>query len=149
MAPLEALLSPASDGRWTEECTQACNDLVKVIFGRITLHSADPYAPLTCYPSVQEDVGFIALTQEVQGEERPVAFLSRYLSKTESKWGAVEQLVSLVSWGLRKARRYTSVSPKIIVKLGEEAEVACIGDKSAHLRLQALLVDLSLYQVDW
>ncbi len=85
----------------------------------------------------------------MQGEERPVAFLSRYLSKTEGKWGEVEQLVSLVSWGLRKARRYTSVSPRITVKLGEEAEVACVVDKSAHLRLQALLVDLSLYRVDW
>ncbi len=62
VAPLEALLSPASDGLWTQECTQACNNLVQVIFSRITLHSADPYKPLVCYPSVQGEVGFVALT---------------------------------------------------------------------------------------
>ena len=55
----------------------------------------------------------------------------------------------MVSWGLRRARRYTSLAPKISVKLGEAAEVACIADKAAHLRLQALLVDLSLYKVSW
>ena len=67
--------------------------------------------------------------------ERPVAFLSRPLSKTESKWGGLEQQIVLVSWSLRKARRYTSLAPGIEVVLGEEAEVACILDKGAHMRL--------------
>jgi hypothetical protein len=53
IAPMEKLLSPASDGRWTQECTEACNQLVKVIFGRITLHQADVSLPLIVYPSVQ------------------------------------------------------------------------------------------------
>ena len=75
--------------------------------------------------------------------------MSRYLTKSEGKWAELEQVVALVSWGLRKARRYTSVVPKVVVKLGEEAEVACVVDKSAHLRLQALLVDLTLYHVEW
>ena len=63
VAPLEGLLSPASDGRWTQECTDACNALVRVIFGRIALHSADPRAPLIVYPSVQGAVGFVAVVQ--------------------------------------------------------------------------------------
>ena len=63
---------------------------MQVIFGRITLHSADPYAPLNVYPSVGEQVGFVALTQQVEGEEKPVAFMSRYLTKTEQKWGQLE-----------------------------------------------------------
>ena len=58
-------------------------------------------------------------------------------------------MVSLVSWGLKKARKYTSLSPEIVVLLEGEAEVACVGDKASHLRLQALLVDLSLYKVKW
>ena len=78
-----------------------------------------------------------------------MAFLSHYLSKTEEKWGHLEQAVSLVSWALRKARRYTSHSPEIVVRLGDTAEVACIADQHAHMRLQALLVDLSLYKVKW
>lgn len=135
ISPLEALLSPANEGRWTAECTEACNKLVQVIFGRITLHSADPHQPLNVYPSVGEHVGFVALTQHVGGAEKPVAFLSRYMTKTELKWGELEQLIALVSWGLRKARRYTSTVPEVVVKLGDAAEVACVADRGAHLRL--------------
>ena len=58
-------------------------------------------------------------------------------------------MVALVSWGLRKARRYTSLCPEVVVKVGEEAKVACVADTAAHLRLRALLVDLSLYKVRW
>ncbi len=64
-----------------------------------------------------------------------MAFMSRYLTKSEARWAQLEQLVALVSWGLRRARRYTSVVPKVVVKMGEEADVACVVDKSAHLRL--------------
>lgn len=77
----------------------------------------------------------MALTQQQVGVERPVAFLSRPLTKTECKWGRLEQQIALVSWALRKARRYTSLAPGIEVVLGEEAEVACILDKGAHMRL--------------
>lgn len=147
--PIEALLSPQSEGVWTAECTAACNKLVQVIFGRITLTSADPHKMIYAYPSLGEHVGFLALTQSVRGVERPVAFLSRYLTKTEQKWGELEQLVSVLSWGLRKARRYTSLCPQIVVRVGDAAEVACISDRQCHLRLQALLVDLSLYKVTW
>jgi hypothetical protein len=149
MAPLEKLLAPSNDGKWTAECTEACNRLVQVIFGRITLHSADPTQPLMAYPSVQDNIGFLAITQLIAATEKPVAFLSRYMTKTEQSWGALEQQVALTSWGLRKARRYTSLAPHITVKVGDEAEVACIADREAHLRLRALLIDLSLYRVRW
>ncbi len=50
--PIEQILSPASEGRWTLECTEACNKMVRIIFGRIALHSADPLLPIRAYPSV-------------------------------------------------------------------------------------------------
>jgi hypothetical protein len=78
-----------------------------------------------------------------------VAFLSRYLTKTELKWGALEQQVALISWGLRKASRYSAMTPEVVVKLVDEAEIVCLGDKEAHMRLRALLIDLSLYKVRW
>ncbi len=61
----------------------------------------------------------------------------------------MEQLASLVSWGLRKARRDTSLCPEVVVRVPGEAEVACILDQAAHLHLRALIVDLALYKVRW
>ena len=37
----------------------------------------------------------------------------------------------------------------MIVRLEEEADIACVLDRDAHLRLRALIVDLSLYKVRW
>ena len=85
----------------------------------------------------------------MRGTEKPVAFLSRYLTKTEQGWGWLEQAISLTSWGLRKVRRYSSTAPHVIVRLEEEADIACVLDRDAHLRLRALIVDLSLYKVRW
>ena len=87
VAPLEKLLSPASEGVWTQECTDCSNRLVKVIFSKITLHQADPYAPLTVYPSLGGEIGFVAVTQVQSLVEKPVAFLSRHMTKGELKWG--------------------------------------------------------------
>jgi hypothetical protein len=79
----------------------------------------------------------------------PVAFLSRYLTKTEMKWSSLEQTVSLVSWALRQTRRYTTYAQKIRVIVECEEEVAVILDRNQHIRLRALLVELSLYKVEW
>ena len=117
VAPIEKLLRPGSDGTWTQECTGSANKLVKVIFSKITLFQGDPCQPLHVYPSLGQGVGFVAVTQMQQGEERPVACLSRQLSKSEMKWGALEQQVALVSWALRKARRYSCSVPEVVVKL--------------------------------
>jgi hypothetical protein len=67
ITPLEKILSPSHDGVWSEECTTSVNKLLKIIFGRITLHSAHPYRPLTIYPSTCETVGFLAATQTDEG----------------------------------------------------------------------------------
>jgi hypothetical protein len=44
-----------------------------------------------------------------------VSFLSRYLTRTELNWGEIERTVSLVSWALRKLRRYSTYAEQITV----------------------------------
>lgn len=75
--------------------------------------------------------------------------MSRSLTKTEQKWGQLEQQISLVSWSLRKVRRYSSTAPKIVVFVEEPEEVMVVLDKESHLRLRALMVDLQLYRCEW
>jgi hypothetical protein len=101
------------------------------------------------YPSLGENIGFAAATQDFKGSERPVAFLSRYLTKTEKGWGELEQLISVTSWALRKLRRYSSTAPKVIIRVEREEDIYVLLDKEAHLRLRGLLVDLSLYKCEW
>ena len=78
-----------------------------------------------------------------------MAFISRNLTKTELRWGELEQIISLVSWALRKFRRYSTTATKIVVIVDSEEDVHVILDKGAHLRLRALMVDLTLYNCVW
>lgn len=61
----------------------------------------------------------------------------------------MEQTIGLASWGLRRLRRYSTYANKIVVKLPWEEDVLLVLDKSTHIRLRALLVELHMYRVTW
>lgn len=143
------MLSPKHDGVWTEECTRCVNELVRVIFAQVHLHQADPYGKLTFYPSSGNEVAFLAVTQHQAGKEAPVAFLFRRMTATELKWSALERMVAIVSWGVRKLRRYTTTASSIEVVTEREEEVAVLLDTAQHLRLRAFLLELQMYKVKW
>ena len=41
--PIEALLSPKGEGKWTIECTEALNKVLRVVEQRLEITIADPY----------------------------------------------------------------------------------------------------------
>lgn len=50
--------------------------------------------------------------------------------------------MSLVSWGVRKLRRYTTTASCIDIVMEAEEEVMVIVEKGQHLRLKAFLLEL-------
>ena len=38
----------------------------------------------------------------IDGKEHPIAFLARYLTRIELKYGTLSTLISIVAWGFRK-----------------------------------------------
>ena len=56
---IEKLLMCKGEVRWTVECTQALNDLLRCVCNRVRLVSADPHGVLLLYPSVTEGFGFV------------------------------------------------------------------------------------------
>jgi hypothetical protein len=65
------------------------------------------------------------------------------------KWGIIERTVSLVSWALRKLRRYSTYAEQIKVIVPWEETLLVILEKQQHIRLKALLIELSMYRVKW
>ena len=66
---------------------QALNDLLRCVWNRVRLVSADPHGVLLLYPFVTEGFGFVACLQD-QGEgDQPLAFVSRKLTRSEEKAG--------------------------------------------------------------
>ena len=60
--PIEALLSPSSEGVWTERCTEALNGLLRDIERRLTLAIAEPETPLDVFVSLGPEAGMAVLT---------------------------------------------------------------------------------------
>jgi hypothetical protein len=79
--PIEALLGARDDARWTAECTEALNEIARVVFQRLTLAIPDAHAPLEVHVSVGEETGGVVM---VQGG-RAISLLGRRLTKTERK----------------------------------------------------------------
>lgn len=64
-----------------------------------------------------------------------MAFVSRYLTKTEERAGPLARLVSVVSWAVKRLRRYTTFAVEVSVVVPSAAEAATIVDSSANLKL--------------
>ena len=78
-----------------------------------------------------------------------MAFVLRYLTRTEERLGPLTQLVSVAGWAVRRLKRYTTFAANITIIVPAAAEAALVVDAAAHLKLRALVVDLQQYQVTW
>jgi RNase H-like domain found in reverse transcriptase len=119
--------------------------VLRCIEQRLTLATADPYGPMDVYVSVGSESGLAMITQRVGGEVRVIALVSRSLTSFEKKRTGLEQRLYIAGWALHRCRRFTTTSPAIRVHLPEPESVVVMRDKSHHLRLEALLVDLKCY----
>ena len=75
--------------------------------------------------------------------------VSRTLTEYERKRPILEQRLHVVRWALRRCRRFTATSPVIHVSMPEPSHVLVIKDKTHHLRLEALLIDLASYNATY
>lgn len=147
--PMEALLSPKSGGDWTGACTEALNRVLRVIEQRLTLAIANPDEPIHVFVDVGAGVGMGMLAQDLGGDRRAVALVSRSLTAYEAGRPPLEQKLHLARWALHRCRRFTAVAPKAVVHIPEPEGLLVIRDKTHHLRIDALMVDLASYKVEY
>ena len=67
----------------------------------------------------------------------------------ELKMGPVERKLHHVAWAVRQFRRYTAFAKKVQVVLPEPEAVLVAQHKEHHQRLADLLVELSMYPLEW
>lgn len=107
-APLTDLTKNTAPNKvkWTEGCNRAFNDLKAAITSDSLLHSPDFTQPFTLQTDAS-GVGLGAvLLQEVDGERRPVVFLSRKLEDRETRSSTVEKECLAMKWAVELLRYY-------------------------------------------
>ncbi|KAJ1133341.1 hypothetical protein NDU88_011636 [Pleurodeles waltl] len=108
-APLNDLTSKKMPKKvlWTANCQKAFEELKQAMCSAPVLKSP-------CYSKkfyVQTDaselgVGAVLSQHNSEGQDQPVAFISRRLTPREKRWSAIEREAFAVVWSLKKLRPY-------------------------------------------
>jgi hypothetical protein len=91
---------------WIEQCEEAFQRLKEFLATPPILTRPQPKIPLLLYLAVSENAMSSALVQEVEGEEKPVYFVSKILKGAETRYQKIEKLTLAVVSTARRLRHY-------------------------------------------
>ena len=100
---------------WTPTHREAFLKLKASIIEAPILHYPDPNKRYTVYTNASDDACGVQLSQEHDGTEFPIAFLSHTFLETQRKWSTTEQEAYGVYYGITKWNYYLQ-SVNIIVQ---------------------------------
>ena len=105
--PLTCLLEKGKEFHWTLECQHAFDNLRSNLeeTTKLTLPNFKKTFRLACDASGVA-LGAVLSQLDDEGKERPIAFASRILSKTERKWGITEREAFAIVWAVNYFRSY-------------------------------------------
>ena len=105
--PLTDLLQKDQKWSWPEECSQAVNAAKQLLTTSNVLIHYDPTFPLKLAADASQ-YGLGAVISHVlrNGEERPIAFASRSLSKNEKNYSQIDKEALALIFGVRKFHAY-------------------------------------------
>ena len=106
LSPLYKLLEKKSTWQWTDECNNVFQECKSLLTSDAVLVHYDikKQLRLSCDAS-QYGVGAV-LSHTVNGEERPIAFASRTLSKAERNYGHIEKEALALIFGVKRFHKY-------------------------------------------
>ena len=107
LAPLHRLLAKDTKWHWNREQEAAFQESKQLLLKSQVLVHFDPLKPvvLSCDASPY-GVGVVLSHQMPNGEERPVAFASRSLSKAEQKYSQLDKEALAIVYGVKKFHKY-------------------------------------------
>ena len=83
--PIEGLLSRKPGQLWDQRCTDALNELARLVFQRLQLGLADWSQPFQLHVEESRGVVQAVLTQQREGTTRPVSIICRRCTPAEGK----------------------------------------------------------------
>lgn len=100
--PLVKLTRKETPFNWDEECAQAFENLKKTLISDAVLSFPDFSKPF----EISTDASNEALGAVLSQDAKPIAFASKTLNLTESKYSTIEKELLGVVWGVKKFRCY-------------------------------------------
>lgn len=105
--PLYDLLQNNVHFKWTDQCTTAFQAIKKMIASDEVLIKYDPDLPITLSSDASPyGIGTVLSHITDNGDERPIAYASRTLSKAEQKYSQLDKEALAIIWSVRKFYNY-------------------------------------------
>ncbi|UYV79065.1 hypothetical protein LAZ67_17000981, partial [Cordylochernes scorpioides] len=107
LLPLYAVLKKGTKWHWSTECRKAFRQIKEIISSDQILIAYDPKLPirLSC-DSSSYGLGAVLSQIDVDGNERPIYFISRTLSQAEKKYSQIDKECLSIIWALKKFNNY-------------------------------------------
>ncbi|VDH97221.1 Hypothetical predicted protein [Mytilus galloprovincialis] len=129
---------------WIENHDKALEEIKRLVTAEPVLKYYDPKLQLT----VQSDASQTGLGAAVMQEDRPVAYASRALTDTETRYAQIEKELLSVIFGLEKFHSYTY--GRTVNVISDHKPLESIMKKPLHAapkRLQRMLLRLQKYDI--
>ncbi|XP_063441937.1 uncharacterized protein K02A2.6-like [Mytilus trossulus] len=140
--PLRKLTLKDSEFCWIENHDKALEEIKRLVTAEPVLKYYDPKLQL----KVQSDSSQTGLGAAVMQEDRPVAYASRALTDTETRYAQIEKELLSVIFGLEKFHSYTY--GRTVNVISDHKPLESIMKKPLHVapkRLQRMLLRLQKY----
>ncbi|XP_056598991.1 uncharacterized protein LOC130417451 [Triplophysa dalaica] len=92
--------------QWTEQCQQGFTQVKAALCGGPLLHAPDFSLPFLLQTDASDRGVGAVLSQEIEGEDRPVLYISRKLSRAEMRYSTIEKECLAIRWAVLTLRYY-------------------------------------------
>ena len=104
--PLTSLTRKDAEFKWTIDHQNSFDKLKEAVASPPVLHLPVTDKPFALFTDASQAAIGAVLTQEIDGQYRPVYFLSHHLNKTQQHWPIIEKECYAIIFALEKFRPY-------------------------------------------
>ena len=144
--PLTLLTRQQVKFEWTPEHQEAFMKLKDSIIKVPILWYPNPSKRYIVYTDASDDPCWAQLTQEHNGTEFPIAFLSHTFMETQRKWSTMEQEAYGVYYAVTKWNYYLQ-GADIIVRNDHQPLTKCLNGKNTNNKVNRCGLKLATYNI--
>ena len=152
MGPLNRLLGKGVPWDWNKECNKAFKRLKKMLTSSDVLVHYDPNKAITLAVDASPCGVGAVISHDAQGQDRPIAYASRSLTKAETGYSQIEKESLAIIYGVQKFHQYL-YGRHFVLLTDHKALTYILGPKKgipilAASRLQRWAIQLAAYTFD-
>ena len=142
--PLIALTKKYAKFRWTPECQRAFDFLKDSLTVVPLLAYPDTNKPYVLYTDASNSCIGSCLTQEVDGEEKPINYLSHKLSPSQKKYSTIEKECFAIFYSLQKLDHYLH-NAQFVIKSDHKPLKYILDAPMQNKRIQLWALSIAAY----